>query len=122
MSGEKTTVKDKMLHTQSRLLVHRIEDGRARVEICLQDETVWMTQVTMVELYQTTPQKITLHLNAINQESEVDLQATCKEPLQVQSEGSRKVSRNRKIYNLPAIVTAEYRGLSPDAALIGDKP
>lgn len=77
---------DQMLPVQSRLLLYRTEDGRTRVEVRLQDETVWMTQATMAELYQTTPQNITLHLKAIYQEGELDPQATCKEFLQVQIE------------------------------------
>ena len=96
--------KDRMLPVQSGLLLYRTEDGRTRVEVRLQDETVWMTQATMAELYQTTPQNITLHLKAIYQEGELDPLSTCKEFLQVQSEGSRTVSRNRKFYNLPAII------------------
>lgn len=101
--------KDRMLPVQSQLILYRTEDGRTRVEVSLQDETVWMTQATMADLYQTTPQNITLHLKAIYKEGELDLQATCKEFLQVQSEGSRKVSRNRKFFNLPAIIAVGYR-------------
>lgn len=85
--------KDRMLPAQSRLLLYRTEDGRTRIEIRLQGETVWMTQAAMAELYQTTPQNITLHLKAVYQEGELETQSTCKEFLQVQSEGSRKVSR-----------------------------
>jgi hypothetical protein len=102
-----------MLPVQSQLLLYRTEDGRARVEVRLQDETVWMTQAAIAELYQTTPQNITLHLKAIYQEGELDAQATCKEFLQVRSEGSRRVSRNRKFYNLPAIIAVGYRVRSP---------
>jgi hypothetical protein len=109
MSRKKTPDKDNMLPVQSQMLLYRTEDGRTRIEVRLQDETVWMTQATMAELYQTTPQNITLHLKAIYQEGELDPQATCKEFLQVQSEGSREVSRNRKFYNLPAIIAVGYR-------------
>lgn len=105
--------RDRMLPVQSQLLLYRTEDGRARVEVRLQDETVWMTQAAIAELYQTTPQNITLHLKAIYQEGELDAQATCKEFLQVRSEGSRRVSRNRKFYNLPAIIAVGYRVRSP---------
>jgi len=98
---------------KSDLLLYQTEDGRTRVEVRLQDETVWMTQAAMAELYQTTSQNITLHLKAIYQEGELDPSATCKEFLQVQSEGSRTVSRNRKFYNLPAIIALGYRVRSP---------
>jgi hypothetical protein len=74
------------LLAQSQMLLYRTEDGRTRVEVGLQDETVWMTRAAMAELYQTTPQNITFHLKAIYEEGELDPQATCKEFLQVQSE------------------------------------
>jgi hypothetical protein len=83
---------------QSQLLLYQTEDGQTRIEVRLQDETVWMTQAAMAELYQTTPQNITLHLKSVYQEGELDSQATCKEYLQVQQEGSRKVSRKRRFY------------------------
>jgi hypothetical protein len=113
MSKKKTPGKDQMLPIQSQLLLYRTEDGRTRIEVRLQDETVWMNQATMAELYQTTPQNITLHLKAIYHEGELEPEGTCKEFLQVQFEGSRKVSRNRKFYNLPAIIAVGYRVRSP---------
>ena len=94
---------------QSEILIYQTQDGRTRIEVRLQGETVWMTQAAMAELYQTTPQNITLHLKAVYQEGELEPQSTCKEFLQVQSEGSRNVSRNRKFYNLPAIIAVGYR-------------
>ncbi|MEE4352986.1 MAG: RhuM family protein [Desulfatiglans sp.] len=102
-----------MLPVQGQLLLYRTEYGRTHIEVHLQEETVRMTQATMAELYQTTPQNITLHLKAIYQWGELDPQPTCKEFLQVQSEGSRRISRNRKFYKLPAIIAVGYRVRSP---------
>jgi hypothetical protein len=113
MSGKKSPDKDQALPVQGRLLLYQTEDGHTRIEVRLQGETVWMTQAAMAELYQSTPQNITLHLKAIYQEGELDPQATCKEFLQVQFEGSRTVSRSRKFYNLPAIIAVGYRIRSP---------
>ena len=76
MRRKKTPDKDNTLPFQSQLLLYRTEDGRTRIEVRLQDETVWMTQATMAELYQTTPQNITLHLKAIYQGIELDPQTT----------------------------------------------
>jgi hypothetical protein len=101
--------KDSMHSFQSQMLLYQTEDGQTRIQVRLQDETVWMTQAAMAELYQTTPQNITLHLKSVYQEGELDSQATCKEYLQVQQEGSRKVSRKRMFYNLPAILAVGYR-------------
>ena len=100
---------DEHLPGQSDLILYRTEDGQTRIEVRLADETVWMTQAAMAELYQTTTQNITLHLKSILDEGELDEAATCKEFLQVQTEGSRKVSRNRKFYNLQAIIPVGYR-------------
>ena len=63
----------------------------------------------MAELFQTTPQNITLHLKSLFEEVEIEEQATCKEYLQVRSEGSRLVQRSLKHYNLEAILAVGFR-------------
>ncbi|MBU0570897.1 MAG: virulence RhuM family protein [Candidatus Omnitrophica bacterium] len=93
----------------SELILYQTEDGKIRLDVRLQDETVWLTQAAMAELYQITPQNVTLHLKAIYAEGELDEQATCKEYLQVQKEGSREISRARKFYDLRAILAVGYR-------------
>ena len=98
MSGNKTDTEDQYLPVKGNFLLYQTEDGKTRIEVRLQDETVWMTQAAMAELYQTTPQNITIHLKAIYGEGELDETATCKEYLQVQPEGLRRVSRGRKFY------------------------
>ena len=87
---------------QGEILLYQTEDGGTRIEVRMVDETVWMTQALMAELFQTTPPNITLHLKSIYEESELAEMATCKEFLQVQKKGSREVSRARKFYNLDA--------------------
>ena len=108
MSPHNQSEQAEALPTSSDLILYRTEDGRTRVEVRLADETVWMTQAAMAELYQTTPQNITLHLKAIYTEKELAEAATCKEFLQVQREGSRQVPRNRKFYNLQGIIAVGY--------------
>ena len=88
MSRKKTSSEDQTLPVQSQFLLYQTEDGETRIEVRLQDETVWMTQATMAELYQTTPQNITTHLKAIYKEGELDASTTCKEYLQVQPGGN----------------------------------
>jgi hypothetical protein len=109
MSGKKSNTRDQYLPVKSEFLLYQTEDGETRIEVRLQDETVWMTQAAMAELYQTTPQNITTHLKAIYGEGELEEAATCKEYLQVQPEGLRTVSRERKFYSLPAIIAVGYR-------------
>lgn len=77
------------------------------------NETVWLTQAAIAELFQTTPQNITLHLAAIYQEGELEEGATCKDYLQVRQEGTRQVRRVLKHYNLEAILAVGYRVRSP---------
>jgi hypothetical protein len=75
----------------------------------LEDETVWLTQKLMAELFQVKPQNITMHLKNIYDEKELSEEATCKEFLQVQTEGNRTVERKQKFYNLDAIISVGYR-------------
>ena len=63
----------------------------------------------IAELFQTTPQNVTLHLKAIYEDGELVEAATCKDYLQVRSEGGRQISRNRRHYSLPAILSVGYR-------------
>ena len=94
---------------QSSFILYQTEDGRTRIQCRFEDETVWLTQKLMAELFQTTPQNVTLHLKAIFAEGELVEAATCKDCLQVRSEGSRKVSRTLRHYRLEAILAVGYR-------------
>jgi len=93
----------------NKFLIYQPEDGQTRISVRLEGETVWLTQASLAELYQTTPQNITLHINNIYSEGELDEGATCKDYLQVQMEGGREVQRSRKHYNLDMILALGYR-------------
>jgi hypothetical protein len=93
----------------SQILLYQTESGQTRIEVRLVEETVWLTQRLMAELFQTTPQNITLHLKNIFEEGELEEQATCKDFLQVQNEGGRQVQRTQKFYSLDAIISVGYR-------------
>jgi len=84
-------------------------DSQTEINVQFDEETVWLTQKQMSELFQTTPQNITIHLKNIFEEGELDETSTCKDFLQVQVEGKRKISRNQKFYNLDAIISIGYR-------------
>jgi hypothetical protein len=94
---------------QSNILIYQAEDGKTRIGVLLESETVWLTQAAMAELFQTTPQNITLHIKSIYTEGELNETATCKEYLQVQQEGNRQVQRSLKHYNLEVIIAVGYR-------------
>jgi hypothetical protein len=87
---------------QSEIVLYQTDDGRTRVQCRLEDETLWLTQAQIAELFQTTPQNVTLHLKAIFSEGELSEAATCKDYLQVRSEGRREVSRNMPVSDLSA--------------------
>jgi hypothetical protein len=100
---------EKEIASPSQVVLYRTEDARTRIEVRLEGGTVWLTQAQMADLFQTTPQNITLHLKAVFAEGELEEAATCKEYLQVRQEGSRQVSRNLRHYSLDAILAVGYR-------------
>jgi len=93
----------------SEIVIYQAEDGQSRIEVRLQDETVWLTQKLMAELYQTTKQNISLHIQNIYEEGEVAPEATVKKYLTVRREGSRTVRRLLDYYNLDMIIAVGYR-------------
>ncbi len=94
---------------KSQLIWYQTEDGQTKLEVRLEGETLWLTQAAMAELFQTTPQNITLHVREIYTEGELIEKSTCKENLQVQNEGARQAKRARKFYSLPVIVAIGFR-------------
>jgi len=101
--------KEELTTGDSQIILYQAEDGTTKIEVRLENENVWLTQKMMAELFQTTPQNITIHLKNIFDEGELKEDATCKDFLQVQNEGSRKVERKQKLYNLDAIISVGYR-------------
>lgn len=91
------------------IIIYQSDSGINKIDVRLQDENVWLTQKMMAELFETTPQNITIHLKNIFEEAELQEDSTCKEFLQVQQEGSRQVERKQKFYNLDAIISVGYR-------------
>jgi hypothetical protein len=98
-----------MEENKSQIIIYQTENGETKLDVRFQDETVWLTQKLMAELFQTTPQNITIHLKNIFEEGELEENTTCKEFLQVQIEGDREVKRKRLYYNLDAIISVGYR-------------
>lgn len=90
-------------------LVYQTEDGRLRLDVRFEGDTVWLTQQHMAELFQTTQQNISLHLQNIYLEGELQRGATYKESLSVRQEGRRSVQRKVDFYNLDAILSVGYR-------------
>lgn len=94
---------------ESNIILYQTEDGRTKIQCLFEDETAWLSQALIAELFQVTPQNVTQHLKAIYDEAELNEGATCKEYLQVRTEGNREVSRSLKHYSLPVILAIGYR-------------
>jgi len=84
-------------------------DAGLNLQVRLDGQTVWLTQLQMADLFQTSPQNITLHIKSIYEEGEQTPEATCKEYLQVRQEGARQIQRALKHYNLDMILAVGYR-------------
>ena len=94
---------------QNQIVIYQTEDGQTQIDVRLENETVWLTQAQMVELFQTTKQNVSLHVGNVFKEGELEQEATVKEYLTVQKEGKREVSRKVKYYNLDVIISVGYR-------------
>ncbi len=94
---------------KGQFLVYSSGDGQSKIEVRLEGDTVWLTQQHMADLFQTTQQNISLHLQNIYEEGELPREATHKESLSVRREGTREVSRSLDFYNLDVIISVGYR-------------
>lgn len=92
-----------------KILIYQNEKGDTKIDVYFDNDSVWMTQKSIAELYQTTPQNITLHIKNIYNDGELNETATCKNYLQVQIEGEREVQRSLKYYNFDMILAIGYR-------------
>ena len=97
-----TTGKQKDME-KNQIVIYQTEDGQTQIDVRMENDTVWLTQAQMVELFQTTKQNISLHIGNVFKEGELEEKATVKEYLTVQAEGSRYVNRQVKHYNLDVI-------------------
>lgn len=91
------------------LMIYQNEKGDTKVDVLFQNGNIWMTQAAIAELYQTKPQNITQHIKHIYEDGELDENRTCKNYLQVQTEGNRQIKRNTKHYSFEMILAIGYR-------------
>ena len=92
-----------------KIIIYQTGDGAINLEVKMDKDTVWLTQAQMVELFQTTKQNVSLHVNNVYKERELEEKSTVKEYLTVQNEGRRSVRRMVKYYNLDVIISVGYR-------------
>lgn len=97
--------------------IYQTSQGQIEVRLDVQQDTVWLSQRQMAELFETTPENVLMHLKNIFRDGELDEEATAKDFLAVRTEGARQVRRNIRHYNLDAIISVGYRVSSRRAVL-----
>ena len=100
---------DNLPQTQSHILIYQTEDGRTRIDVRLEDETVWLSQRLLAELFQKNVRTINEHIKNIYAEGELGPQSTIRKFRIVQTEGKRQVVRQVDFYNLDMIISVGYR-------------
>lgn len=93
----------------SNVIIYTTEDGATRIDLRLENGTVWLSQLEIAELFKTSKQNISKHIQAIFDDQELDEKATVNQQLTVQKEGGREVSRSLTLYNLDVILAVGYR-------------
>lgn len=101
--------KNRLDQSQGEIVIYQAEDGLTKVECRFVDETVWLTQQQMAELFHTSRSNIVEHVSHIYEEGELDEVSTCRKFRQVRLEGSRHVTRELPFYNLDMIISLGYR-------------
>ena len=94
---------------KGQFLVYEAEDGRVKIDVRLADETVWLSQALIAELFQTSVPNISMHIRNVYEEGELQPETTIKKFLTVRQEGSRAVRRQLDHYNLDMIISVGYR-------------
>ena len=93
----------------NQIIIYQTEDGQTQVDVRMENETVWLTQAQMAELFQTDRTSIVRHINNIYKVEELERESTCAKIAQVQIEGNRSVTRQIPYFNLDMIISVGYR-------------
>ena len=97
------------MESKGEIIIYQSKDKHISLNVRLEEESVWLSQQQMAELFQTTKQNISLHINNVFEEGELEATSTVKESLTVQNEGGREVSRRVRHYNLDVVLSVGYR-------------
>ncbi len=97
-----------MTELQNAIAIYQTADGKTHLDVRLEQDSVWLTQRQMGEVFDTTPENILMHLKNIFLDNELEGNATTKDFLVIRAEGNRQVSRKLKHYNLDAIISVGY--------------
>lgn len=97
------------MEEKNKMIIYTDESGLTKIDVKLEDDTLWLTQAQMCELYQTSRTNVVEHIKHIYEEGELQEEATCRKFRQVRQEGSRMVTREIPFYNLDMIIALGYR-------------
>ena len=100
---------------QGEIIIYQTDDGDTKIDVRFVDETVWLTQQQMAELFQSSRTNVVEHIRHIYEEGELEENSTCRKFRQVRMEGSRRVAREIPYYNLDMIISLAYRVRSKTA-------
>ena len=96
-------------YNNNEILIYQSENGITKIDVTFMDETVWLSQQQMAELFQTSRTNVVEHIKHIYEEGELDEESTCRKFRQVRKEGNREVARELPFYNLDMIISLGYR-------------
>jgi prophage maintenance system killer protein len=96
-------------NSKGEIILYKTPEGDTEIDVKLEEESVWLNHTQMVQLFQTTKQNVSLHINNIYKEGELDRNSTVKEYLTVQREGKRIITREIEHFNLDVIISVGYR-------------
>ena len=94
---------------ENKIIIYQTEDGQTQIDVRLENDTVWLTQQQMVQLFKSSRTNILEHIQHIYEVEELDKISTCRNFRQVQKEGNRMVNRTKTMYNLDMIISVGYR-------------
>lgn len=98
-----------MKDNNNKIIIYNTEDGNTKIEVRMKDETVWLSQKQMAELFDCSVDNISLHLRNVYFEGELNENRTTEDSSVVQKEGDREINRPMRLYNLDAIISVGYR-------------
>lgn len=102
-------IKKSLILNMSEILIYQTEDGITKIQVKLTNDTVWLTQADLVELFQSSKSNISEHIKHVFDEGELDMEATVRKFRTVRTEGQRTVERDIVHYNLDVIISVGYR-------------
>ena len=102
-------IDDRIMNNENKIIIYQDDDEITSVSVRFADEDLWLTQNQLAEIYCTTQQNISRHVDNIYKDGELNIEATNKKFLSVRQEGNRQVKRNIDHYNLDMIIALGYR-------------